>query len=85
MVVAVEITSDAVWRVTFPPGAKQARDYCDQATRKTQLISAVSAALPDADSIEFDVRPGLATIQQLPPVNSSADRQKKMRELMEIP
>lgn len=85
MVVAVEITSDAVWRVTFPPGAKQARDYCDQATRKTQLISAVSALAGRPIQLSLDVRPGLATVQQLPPVNSSADRQKKMRELMEIP
>jgi len=85
MVDRVESQSSNAWRIVFPPGATQARDYCEHASRRSQLTSSVASHCGRAIQLNFDVQPGQPTLSHQTPVNSSAERSKKIREVSQHP
>lgn len=85
MAVGVDVQANNAWRVVFPPGAAQARDYCEHVSRRSQLVSSLAAHCGQTIRLSFDVQPGQPEPTQLAPVSSSADRLKKMREIAENP
>jgi hypothetical protein len=69
----------------LPPGAIQARDYCDQPARKSQLIAALTSELGRPIQLNFDIQPGQPPSATTPPANTSAERSKRMREIANHP
>jgi DNA polymerase-3 subunit gamma/tau len=85
MAVCVDVQASNAWRVVFPPGAAQARDYCEHVSRRSQLVSSLAAHCGQTIRLSFDVQPGQPEPTHQAPVSSSADRLKKMREIAEDP
>jgi DNA polymerase III subunit gamma/tau len=85
MVVKIEPAGSGAWRVVLPPGAVQARDYCDQPARKSQLIAALTSELGRPIQLNFDIQPGQPPSATTPPANTSAERSKRMREIANHP
>jgi hypothetical protein len=81
MVVTVEPADNGAWRVVLPPGAIQARDYCDHPARKAQLIAALTREVGRQVQLNFDMLPGQPPSPTAAPANSSAERSKRMREI----
>ncbi len=85
MVVAVEPRDSTTWRVVFPPGAMMPRDYCEQAARKSQIVTALAQTLGRTVVLQFDIQPGQAPGPSAVPVNNAAERTKRMRDLANHP
>jgi hypothetical protein len=86
MVIAVEARDGQNWRVYFPPGAKQARDYCEQAVRKSQLTGALSEFLGRPMLLSIEVQAGNPhTSIAAGPTSSAAQRSQKLREVANNP
>lgn len=85
MVVAVEPTDGSMWRIIFPPGANQPRDYCEQPARKAQIAQSLARTLGRPIQLQFEIQPGAAPGPTAIQPSSSAERSKRMRELANHP
>jgi DNA polymerase III subunit gamma/tau len=85
MAVSIEAAESGSWRVVLPPGAIQARDYCEHPARKAQLIAALARAAGRQVQLNFEIQPGDAPSAVAVTGNSSAERSKRMREIANLP
>jgi hypothetical protein len=85
MAVSIEAAESGTWRVVLPPGAIQARDYCEHPARKAQLIAAIARAAGRQVQLNFEIQPGEAPSPVAVTGNSSAERSKRMREIAQLP
>ena len=84
MAVEVEAMDSGNWKVTFPAGGTQAKEYCEQPDKKAELQKALQQHLGRNISVVFHVRPG-QPVRKTAVVSKTAQRQQRMREISNDP
>ena len=80
----VEALDSGNWKVTFPAGGTQAKEYCEQPDKKSELQKALQQHLGRSISVVFHVRPG-QPVRKTAVVSKTAQRQQRMREISNDP
>ncbi len=80
----VEAIDSGNWKVTFPAGGTQAKEYCEQPDKKSELQKALQQHLGRSISVVFHVRPG-QPVRKTAVVSKTAQRQQRMREISNDP
>ncbi|MBX3423689.1 MAG: DNA polymerase III subunit gamma/tau [Pirellulaceae bacterium] len=85
VVEAVDAISQTAWRVVFPAGATQPRDYCEHPSRKAELCRVVHECTGRAISLNFEVQAGPPPAAPVVAPTASSQRNKRQREAAEHP
>lgn len=80
----VEALDSGNWKVTFPAGGTQAKEYCEQPDKKSELQKVLQQHLGRSISVVFHVRPG-QPVRKTAVVSKTAQRQQRMREISNDP
>lgn len=80
----VEPTGSDHWKIVFPPGGMQLREYCEQPDRKVQLQSLLREHLGRTVQLSFAVQQG-EIARPKAAISQAALRAQKLREMAEHP
>jgi DNA polymerase III subunit gamma/tau len=82
--VAVEPIGSKQWKIIFPAGASQPKEYCEQSEKRAELQQCLRVALGRDIALQFAVLDGPAA-PAAKPVSNSALRAQKLREMSNHP
>lgn len=84
MAVRIEPQGSMAWKVVFPDGGVQAKEYCEQTEKRTELVAALASTIGRQITLAFEAKPGEVAKPKVS-VSTSSLRAQKLRELSNDP